>query len=695
VESSGDSDFLPHLRELFEMAFSAHQAGRLSDAESLYRKLLDEQPNQTDALNRLGVLAIQTGRYEVAVDCISRAIKFRPRTPDYHYNLGLAYLNQGKKSDAELQFRTATELKPDYAEPHNNLAILLRDQGRTEEALIHFRKVVELEPSAGEARFNLTNALRNVGKLSEAVDEYKKAIALGFSSADLYCLLGVTYQQMEQFDAAINSFEHAVELNPGFAEAQFALGSAQKHLNQFAASSESYRRALSINPGWFEAHVGLNITLKSQGLLNEALENMRDTLALKPDAECHSGLIHTLNCDPNCSAEELLEEGRRWNDCHVDSLQTSRYRYSEDRSPERRLRIGYLSPDFKRHPVGFFFRSVFVEHNRAEFEVIAYSSVEARDDLTVMFAESADRWRDVEKLDNDALADMVNEDGVDILIDLAGHTYGNRLLTLALRPAPIQLCGGGHIGTTGVDGVDYLISDQFHTPAGSEKFYSEILLRLPDGYICYEPPDYAAEVKDLPARDRGYVTFGCYNNLWKVTPQVVEVWSEILSSLPGSRVRLQSAALAEDITRNRIHSLFDSHGIDSSRVELVGSVGHSVLLDNYGLIDIALDSFPYSGGLTTCEALWMGVPVITLSGEAFASRHSTSHLSNVGLEGFIAKTKEEYISVATSLARNLDYLEATRETLRSRMAASPLCDYVGYTRNLEAGLRDLWRRWCK
>jgi predicted O-linked N-acetylglucosamine transferase (SPINDLY family) len=797
VASSFDNDLLPHLHDLFERAVGAHQAGRLSEAESLYRKLLDEQPSQSDTLNLLGVLAMQTGRSDVAIDCINRALESRPHAPDYHYNLGLAYLNKGKTSDAERRFRAATELNPTYIEAHNNLANVLKEQGRTDEAnehyrialdinpnhpsahnnlaklldetgdsdeaLVHYRKVIEIEPEFGEAHLNLANILRKTGRLSEAVDEYKRAITLGLDSADVYSMLGITFQQLKKYDAAIDSYEEAlrirpdsvnvlnnlgralielsrpqeaidilkravafdpdfsaahfslgqvlyglrqyapaaesfratVALDPDFAEAQFALGSVLKELNQFAAAADSFRRAISIKPELFGAHVGLDSALKRQGLLDEALTSMRDTLSIKSDGERHSALIHTLNCHPDFGAAEILEEARRWNDSHAGSLQTDKFTYNGDRSPERRLKIGYLSPDFRRHPVGYFLHPVFAEHNRAEFEVIAYSSVEAPDDLTKLFARTADYWRDVVGVDDETLADMVNEDGIDILVELAGHTYGNRLLTVARRPAPIQLCGGGHIGTTGVDGVHYLVSDQFHTPAGSDVFYSENLLRLPDGYVCYGPPDFAPAVTGLPARDRGYVTFGCYNNIWKITTQVVKLWAEILKTLPGSRIRLQTDALAEDITRNRIHALFESHGVPRSHVELEGPVGHAVLLRNYGLIDIALDPFPYSGGLTTCEALWMGVPVITLSGETFTGRHSTSHLSNVGLKEFITETKEEYVSVCANLARDLNYLETIRGTLRSRMAKSPLCDSAGYTRNLEVAMRNVWRQWCR
>jgi predicted O-linked N-acetylglucosamine transferase (SPINDLY family) len=429
-------------------------------------------------------------------------------------------------------------------------------------------------------------------------------------------------------------------------------------------------------------------------LLDEALASMRQTLAIKPDSGRHSALIHTMNCYPDFGAAAILEEARQWNESHARFLSVRQTSFYNDRSPERRLKVGYLSPDLRRHPVGYFLHPVFAAHNKKEFEIVAYSSVETRDDLTDRFITHADQWRDVANVDDETLAEMVNEDRIDILVELAGHTYGNRLLTVARRPAPVQLCGGGHIGTTGVDGVHYLISDQFHTPVGSDVFYSEDLLRLPDGYVCYAPPEYAPAVSGLPARDRGHVTFGCYNNIWKITSQVVQLWAEVLKALPDSKIRLQMVAFAESITRNRICDLFESHGIHSSRIELEGHVGHASLLRNYGLIDIALDPFPYSGCLTTCEALWMGVPVITLSGETFTGRHSTSHLSNVGLKEFITETEDDYVTVSTDLARDLDRLETIRGSLRERMAASPLCDAVRYTRNLEAAYRGLWREWC-
>lgn len=796
MATSGDREVLPHLRNLFQTALGAHQAGRLTEAESLYHRLLKEQPSQPDILNLLGVVAMETGRYEIAVDCISRALESRPRAPDYHYNLGLACLSQGKNTDAEKRFRAATELKPSYAEAHNNLANVLKEQGKSEEAskhyrialdvypnhpgansnlatlleelgdndeaLIYYTKTVQTEPEVAEARFNLANILRKLGKLHEAVDEYTKATALGLESADLYFNLGVTFQQLEQYDAAIDSYEEAlriephrvsalndlgqslvklsrwqdaimyferavtldpdcvesrlnlgralflseryesafeifraaIALKPDSAEAHSALGSALRDLRQFTAATESFRRAISIQPDLIVAHIGLGAALKEQGLIDEALASIRQTLEIKPDREGHSSLIHIMHCHPDFDAAAILEEARKWNDSHARSLSVRQASYYNDRSPERRLKIGYLSPNLRRHPVGYFLDPVFAAHNKEEFEIIVYSSVERPDELTDRFITHADQWRDVLNVDDESLAEIVNEDRVDILVELDGHTHGNRLLTIARRPAPIQLCGGGHIGTTGVDGVDYLITDQFQTPVGSDIFYSENLLRLPDGYVCYAPPDYAPAVSGLPARDRGYVTFGCYNNIWKITNQVVQLWAEVLKALPDSKIRLQTHALDDSGTHNRICDLFESHGIESSRIELQGFVRHASLLRNYGLIDIALDPFPYSGGLTTCEALWMGVPVITLSGETFAGRHSTSHLSNVGLREFIAETQDDYITVSTDLARDLDRLETIRASLRERMTASPLCDGVRYTRNLEAAFRDLWRKWC-
>ena len=298
-------------------------------------------------------------------------------------------------------------------------------------------------------------------------------------------------------------------------------------------------------------------------------------------------------------------------------------------------------------------------------------------------------------MSDSALAEQIRADNIDILIDLAGHSGLSRmLLVFARRPAPVQVTAGGHYDTTGLDAIDYLISDRFHTPPGSDRYFSETLVRMPNGYVCYTPPAYAPAVSAPPVVQNGVITFGCFNNLAKVTADVTTLWAEILQAMPSARLRQQNRELNDPTTRERYRARLSSQGIHTDRIDLQGHVPHRELLAAYATVDIALDPFPYSGGLTTCEALWMGVPVVTLSGKHFASRHSTSHLTNVGLTELITETSEAYVRTAINLAQDTDRLIALRGALREQIAASPLCDAARYTRDLEAAYRDMWRHWC-
>lgn len=749
--------------DLIQTALAAHGAGRLQEAESLYRRALDERPDHPDALNLLGVVAIQTDRHEAAIGYLERAVRRNPGCPDSQYNLGLAYAGRGRPADAEAHFRKAVELRADYAEAHNNLANALREQdrlaeaiahyqlalkvqpaylaargnlasslsscGRAEEALEHYREALSLAPNSAELRFETGNVLSSLTRFEEAVDEYRKAIALNPRVPDILNNLGLAYFQLNRLDAAVESYRNAlrissdmpdvhnnlgnaldklnrredaivhyrraVEIDPSHAIAHYNLGNSLRSVNRFSEAAKSFRRSLEIDPQFADAHASLGTTLREHGLLNDALASFRRSLAIKDDPITHSGLVLTMHCHPAFDPVTILAEVRQWNARYVGPLVLPTPEYANDRSPDRRLKIGYLSSDFVRHPVGWFVVPVVCNHDKRRFEVVCYSGVERSDELTEVFARHADQWRDVASLGDDELAETIRGDGVDIIVELSGHTAGNRLLTLARRPAPITVCGGGHYGTTGVDGVDYLLADRFQAPPGSEGFFSEQLIRLPNDYICYGPPSYAPPVAELPALRAGHITFGCFNNLSKVTPDVVRLWSEVLKSVPGSKIRLQTAALKETVTRLRIRESFRSHGIDESRVELEGPVSHVELLNSYRMVDIALDPFPYVGGLTTCEALWMGVPVVTLSGKTFAGRHSTSHLSNVGLERLVASNEKEYVSIARGLASDRDEMHSIRRNLRNMMATSPLCNAERYTRNLEDAFRRIWAKWCE
>jgi predicted O-linked N-acetylglucosamine transferase (SPINDLY family) len=332
---------------------------------------------------------------------------------------------------------------------------------------------------------------------------------------------------------------------------------------------------------------------------------------------------------------------------------------------------------------------------RRESEIIGYSDRTRQDEMTSRIQRATTTWSDVALWSDEQLAQKIRADRIDILFDLAGHTARNRLLVFARKPAPIQITWIGYVGTTGLDAMDYIVADRHEIPDAAEKHYCERVLRMPDGYVCYDPPEYAPPVSTLPAEKGGCVTFCNFNNPAKITSQVIEVWAKILTRVADSRLVLKYSGMNDSSVVDRFSEICAGYGVDTDRLTFLGRSPHEKLLGEYQKIDIALDPFPYSGGLTTCEALWMGVPVITCPGETFASRHSLSHLSNVGLTETVARDLADYVELASGLANDLPRLAKWRAELRERMAASPLCDGPGFAGNLMNQLRGIWREWCE
>jgi predicted O-linked N-acetylglucosamine transferase (SPINDLY family) len=486
-----------------------------------------------------------------------------------------------------------------------------------------------------------------------------------------------------------------LELKPDCAQALSNLGNALKDRGELDEAVACYRRALELEPDFSEAHNNLGITLKDLGRLEEAIACWRRALNLKPDfAEAHSNLLLGLQYCTGVTPAALAEAHAEYDRRHAAALRGAIVPHAGVRDSQGRrrvglLRLGFVSPDLGQHPVGCFLVRVLENLDREQVETVCYSDRAVKDDLTHRLQAAATQWRDVIGLSHQRLAEQIRADRIDVLFDLAGHTGHNRLLVFARKPAPIQVTWAGYVGTTGLEAMDYLLADRYEVPPAAEGHYRERVLRMPDDYVCYDPPRYAPSVGPLPALERGQLTLGCFNNPAKITPQAIEVWAKILHRLPGARLVLKFKGWDNGGVARRYAEMFATQAIDPGRVELLGSSPHAALLAEYNRIDLALDPFPYSGGLTTCEALWMGVPVVTCPGETFAGRHSLSHLSNVGLTETIAQALEEYVELAVSLAGDLPRLAALRAGLRERMAASPLCDGKRFAANFMALMLNL------
>jgi protein O-GlcNAc transferase len=614
-----------NIPQALQIALQHHQAGRLADAEALYRQVLAAQPNNAAALHLLGVIAHQLGSHEIAVEWMRKAVAIDPDYAVAHSNLGETFRNSGRLDEAVASFRRALQLQPDSAETHNNLGAALAGQGRSIEAVASFRRALQLKPNYPQAWNNLAIALKAEGKLDEAV--------------------------------------------------------------------AAYRRAFELKPDYPEAHNNLGNALKDLGELDQAIAEFRRALRSMPaDAKVHSNLIYALHFHPAYDERGITEEHQRWNRQFSEPLKQFALPHVNNRDPERKLKIGYVSPDFYTQAECYFVIPLLEAHDHTAFEVHAYASVRSPDAMTVRFKKSVDFWHDVRSLSDAALAEQVRKDGIDVLIDLTMHMRDNRLPLFCRQPAPVQVSWLAYPGTTGLPSFGYRFTDPFIEPPHEPTPYSsEDPVRLPDSWCCYHPLDESPDVSPLPALSTGCVTFGSLNNFCKMHEGVLARWARLLGAVEGSRLLM---LCPEGRAREKVRSFFQTREIALQRLDLVGKLSRSEYLRLYHRIDLGLDPFPYNGITTTCDALWMGVPVLTLPGATPASRAGLSLLSTAGLTELIANSEDDHLRRATELAADLPRLAALRSTLRPRMQASPLMDAPRFARNIEAAFRAMWNRWC-
>ncbi len=605
-------------------------------------------------------------------------------------NLGGALMAMGRIAEAIVQFRAALDLQPEDAGLHRSLGAALAAAGEPEAALSALDHAVALAPRVAEGHYGRGEALIRLKRREDAIEAFNAAIALKPAFARAHSNLGAALQALDRRAESIAAYRAAISADPGLAEAHANLGAALRADGRLGEAEGCLRKAIALDPKLAEARASLGGVLRDQGRIGDAVAAYRAALDIDPGLiEAHDNLLMAMHYDPGSSREDIFAEYGRWNARHAAPLAGRHPRPRLAAGVEGRMRVGMVSGDFRRHPVGYMMAGAIEHLDRNTFDVVLYTNAATGDDLTERLRAAATEWVPVAGMSDDALARRIRRDGIHILVDLAGHTRANRLLTFARRPAPIQVLAGGLFDTTGMDAMDYVISDAVETPPDADPWFTERIVRLPDGYISYDPPTYAPEVGPLPALRDGRITFACFNNLAKVNEDVVGLWSRVLRRVEGSRLVLKTKPLDDSSTRERFQGLFAARGIEPSRVELQGFAPHPELLGAYNAVDIALDPFPYTGGLTTCEALWMGVPVITLPGPTFAGRHCASHLTNVGLADWIVADADAYVDLAASWAGDPHRLAALRAGLRERIRRSPLCDAPRFARDLGAALRRM------
>lgn len=593
------------------------------------------------------------------------------------------------------QARRQCERRPEDAGAWQTLGNLLLGAD-PQQALDSFERALHLLPDDPQALELVAKAAQKLGDAERAESLARRAVELAPTFVAAHHRLATLYFEKARFGQALEHIDLALQGQPGNPRMLARRGLILNRLDRHGDAIEVFEALIGREPNDYSHWNNLANLYKDIGQLELAdTHYCRATeLAGRKDVLPFSNRLTTLHYDPRRSREYIFEVCKQWQTRFGPATVPPRPQ-PDDLSPDRLLRIGLVSDGLRQHPVGNMIVGVLERLPRHQFHLFAYSSSQVSDHLTRRIRARVPDWRAIRHMDDAQLARQIRDDRIDILIDLSGHNAGNRMGTLALQPAPLLVKWvGGLINTTGLDAIDYLLSDAIESPPGEDAFYTEKLIRLPDDYICYDPPPYTPDVRALPAQGNGFVTFGCFNNPTKVNDELLGHWADLLHAVPDSRLLLKGSAFANAQLRQHVEDLLGERGIAAERVMVEGPVGHKSLLESYNRVDIALDPWPYSGGLTTCEALLMGVPVVTLPGPTFAGRHSATHLVNAGLPELVVRDWEEYVQRAAGLARDLDNLAMIRGFLRRVLMNSPVCDSQRFAGHLSTALRAIWQRYC-
>ena len=506
-------------------------------------------------------------------------------------------------------------------------------------------------------------------------------------------LLGRARMHLGDNERAIELFRAALKKSPNDIRALYFLGRTLGQSGRFIEAESILRKAIRLDPNFAEGYNMLGTVLHVMGRTDEAAELVRKAVELdRQNPPLHSHQLVTSHSSSRYSAADIFGFHQEWARRHANPIRPENT-HANTPDPDRKIRLGYVSPNFSRNIVGYFFKPVFDSHDRNNFEIFCYSNTRVQDDFTGHFANSSN-WRAVANMSDEELTRQIRRDAIDILVDLSGHTPGNRLLVFARKPAPVQVTWLDYFDTSGLETMDYLITDPVSTPPDGSQQFVEKIIRMPHMRLCWSPPDFAPDVSALPVLERGRLTFGSFNRPEKMTADVIGVWARILREVPDSRLILKNRNFVHADVQAHFRDAFGAEDIAPERVEMRTESPHAQVLREYGDVDIALDTFPYNGGATTCDALWMGVPVITLLGDRMISRQGASMLTAVGLTEFIADDRDRYVGIATQWSNQLNDLADLRGRLRGQCASSPLCDTRQFTSDLQSHYREMWRRWC-
>ncbi len=712
------------IAQALQSATQHHAAGRLVDAEVIYRQILKVAPKHLDVLFLQGLVSYQLGKYDIAIEFLGKAIQGNPSSPEYyeylgnaleakgdfdaavesyekvlsinpaqvnvHCNLGKVFKAQGKLAEAIEHCRIALLLEPNLAEAHSNLGNALNEQGALDAAIEHYHQALSLKPDFADAHYNLATILQKQGKLVAAIEHYGKALKLKPDWADAFYKLGSIIHD-QNINLAIEYYRKALSFKPDYVEVHISMGRAYKEIGDSCEAIKCYQQALSLQANCADAYVGLANVFSDLGQSLDAREALSRAQEIKPDSvDVHSALLFCLTHCETTDAKMLLFEHCQFGKQFETPFLANRPAHSNSRNPERTLQIGFVSGDLCNHAVAHFIEPVLVHlSSYPRLSLHAYSNHILEDAVTQRLQEYFTHWHCIVGLSDEALTEKIRADNIDILIDLSGHTDRHRLLVFARKPAPVQASWIGYPCTTGLQSMDYYISDRFCLP--NEEFrgqFAEKIVYLP-AVAPFLPSKETPPVNTLPALSNGYVTFGSFNRPNKLSPLVIATWSQLLRALPESKMVLGAIPQCDTLV-----SWFAREGIVRERLSFHQRCDLETYLTLHHQIDICLDTFPYNGGTTTNHALWMGVPVLTMAGGIPSGRVGATLLSHVGLDEFIAYGEEDFVKKGLDRAKDIDALALIRTGLRARFEQAAIGQPALIANRLERAFRIMLQRWC-
>ncbi|KVQ57602.1 tetratricopeptide repeat protein [Burkholderia territorii] len=663
-----------------------------SDAAVLaYGKAIEHDPRYADAYNNLGNVLTTQRKFDAAVDSYRAAVALAPQNPITHRNLGAALLARGDRDEAIASLHRLVELAPADAQARVDLGTALRDAGQADAAIAQFERAAQLSPLRADAHAGLAEVLYRRRQTARAAECMTRALELAPDHGPAYRMLGDMYHDLGKYDASVMCYRAATDLDANDIDAHHRCAMVLLKQNRADDALHHARAALALNDRAAPAHMTLGDVLGMLGDVDGELAHYRRAVELDvTNPVLHDRLIFALATHPSIDQQETRRAARRFGEYVEADARPLADIDTSVRASNRRLRIGWVSGDLVTHPVGIFLEGVLAHLDRHRLELIAYPTSAAEDDTTARLKPHFDAWHPLLELSDEQAAQRIRADGIDVLVDLSGHTAQNRLGVFAWKPAPVQVTWIGFFASTGLRAIDYVLGDRHVLPPGEEAHFVERPWRLPDSYLCFTPPHPALDVGPLPQRENGAMTFGYFGKLGKMNDAVVRVWSRVLAAVPGARLFLKAGELDGERALRRTAERFARNGIDASRLVMEGRSPRTDYLTAYRRVDMMLSPFPYPGGTTTAESLWMGVPVLGMKGERFVTHICESVLQTAGLADWIARDEDDYVAKAVAAAADPERLDALRQALRARLLASPLCDAPRFARHLEDAFYGMW-----